>query len=170
MFTSLPAGVTTTLPSSQPPNLPSSQSLLPSSRFVLVQFAASSRSAPAGADMTNDLKWPHVGPVYSSIARQMRPLWATTGTGAQWYFASPSSRPVLASFGSVHVRPPSVLRRMTVKPYSFDVPMRYSLPVCTNRLDHHCPLIVARFVHVSPLSVEPYTVVVSRVLPGPKKS
>ena len=41
----------------------------------------------------------------------------TTGTGAQWYRLSSSSRPVSRVAGSVQVAPPSCERRITVFPY-----------------------------------------------------
>ena len=82
---------------------------------MAVQESASSRSAASGADITKARKWlpQPPGPMASSIARQIRPPWTTTGTGAQWYLPSARSRPERRSFGSVQVRPPSVERRIT---------------------------------------------------------
>ena len=80
-----PSGVTTALPSSQPPNRPSSQAGSRPSRLLAVQLVATSRSASTGADSMKDRKLlpQPPGPITSSNARHKRPACSTTGTGAQ---------------------------------------------------------------------------------------
>ena len=50
------------------------------------------------------------------------------------------------------------------------VPMMYSSPRCTNRLDHHCPSRLARRRQVRPRSCEQSTVVRRFLVPGPNQS
>ena len=120
-----PSGSDTALPSSQPRIFPSSQDGSLGRRLEKVQTEASSRSAPAGADIMNARNWrPHPpGPEASSIARQRRPPWMSTGCGAQWYWPR-SNRPVFSPVGIVQVCPPSRERRITASPFSCVVPIR----------------------------------------------
>ena len=73
-----PSGVTTAFPSSQPENSPPSQSGVSGQRVDDVQLDAFRRSAPSGADIVKRKCRPPPAPM-SSIPRQIRPSWTTTG-------------------------------------------------------------------------------------------
>ena len=110
--TNLPLGAITTFPSTHcfTTSFLSNHSESNAIPFVETQLSAFIRLESIGADITNARGTSPLTPV--SIARQIRPLYITTGTGAVLNFPhliTPSER---ESLGNVHEIPPSSERRI----------------------------------------------------------